>query len=580
MALVAFTRGMNRRILVHWYLSAITLGIVAESYLSGLSTSYIPTYLCVPPLLAAYHLGPRSAWAWGGVGFACLATIHFFPADLLPAMPAPTWLDRFAGQAGMLSLVLVFSTLAESSAEQYAEKLESASEELRVGALKLNKMLGVDSLTKLPNRVQFNRDFEAALRRAKENGSKLAILLIDLNGFKLINDRLGHAAGDQVLCDVAIRLREAIEAAEGKIARLGGDEFTVILEDLPDDFVAALIGGKIVRSISRDYRLNGRDLKLGASVGAASFPKDGESIDELISFADAAMYIAKSSRLGVQLYLPSMTEESRRKQEMSEQLDEAIDKDQFALVYQPQVDIRTSAIIGMEALLRWKRNGEHVSPAEFISLLEDSGSILEVGRWVMSQACQEAKFWAEHGRSMRMSVNVSSVQFEQPSFLDDVWHALERSGLDPSLLELELTETVFLHEPRQAIENIEMLRETGTSISIDDFGTGYSSLAYLKALPINRLKIDRSFIKDIPDEDDGMIAETIISLAHNLGMSVIAEGVDTQAQLDFLSHRACDEFQGYLFSRPIPGEQCRELLGIGTEKATSMMETKSLASAD
>lgn len=559
-SLIAFAKRVGRRVLANWYLAGVTLGIVVESYLSGLGISFAPAFFSIVVLLAAHQLGPRAAWVWGAVCMGCLITIHFMPQQMLPVMPGPSWIERFAGQAWILLLATLFASIAEATAEQYAIQLEAASEELREGAVKLNEMLGIDPLTQLPNRVQFNRDVDDALRRAQRNKSLLAILVIDLDGFKQINDKLGHAAGDQVLQEVAIRLREALEVTGGKIARLGGDEFTVLLEDLPDRFAAALAGGKIVRSISRDYRLDGRDLKLGASVGAALYPQDGDSIDELLSFADAAMYNAKSNRLGVQLYLPSMTEEAKRKQELSEQLDEAMDKEQFALVFQPQINVRSKEIIGAEALLRWNRNGKFVSPSEFISLLEDSGSIVDVGRWVLREACQEAAEWSNMGRPVRMSVNVSTVQFERESFLDDVCDALELAELDPNLLELELTETVFLDEPEKAIANIEMLRDIGVSISIDDFGTGYSSLAYLKALPINRLKIDRSFVKDIPNYDDGMIAETIVSLAHNLGMSVIAEGVDTEAQLEFLSHRACDEYQGFLFSPPISSEACRKLL--------------------
>ena len=409
--------------------------------------------------------------------------------------------------------------------------------------------------------MQFRKDAEIAFAKAEKNGTRVAILLLDLDGFKKINDRHGHAAGDQVLREVASRLADAVRATDGHIARLGGDEFTVLLENLPDDFAAVLTGGKIVRSISRDYRYQGRDLKLGASVGVATYPKDGKSLDELISYADAAMYSAKANRLGVQLYIPSMTEESRRVQEMVSQLAGAINRDEFNLVYQPQIDIRTKRIVGMESLLRWDRNGtEIVSPAEFISHLEDSGSIIEVGRWVLEQSCRQAKLWSEANTPVRVSVNVSTVQFRTSAFLDDVWNAIEVTGLDPALLDLELTETVFLDEPDQAIANIDFLRETGVSISIDDFGTGYSSLAYLKALPINRLKIDRSFIKDIPHNDDGMIAETVVNLAHNLGMSVLAEGVDSEAQLEFLRHRKCDEYQGYLFSRPVSGADASEIL--------------------
>jgi len=531
-------------------------------------------FFCVVVMVAAYQLGPRATWTWAAISLCCISLIYLVAINKTDLMsPATEWIDRFVAHIALILITAILSSFAERSAESYAEELRHVSDELRAGTHKLNILLGMDSLTKLPNRMQFRKDAEQALKMAKANNTRVAVLLIDLDGFKQINDRLGHAAGDQVLREVAIRLTDAVRASEGSIARLGGDEFTVLLEDLPDDFAAVLIGGKIVRSISRDYRFNGRDLKLGASVGVASFPKDGQSLDDLISFADTAMYSAKANRLGVQLYIPSMTEESRRIQQLVSHLDGAINRDEFSLVYQPQIDIRTKRIVGMESLLRWDRNGlEMVSPAEFISHLEDSGSIIEVGRWILEQSCLQAKRWAENDTPVRISVNVSSIQFRKSSFLDDVWNAIEVSKLDPALLDLELTETVFLDEPKQAIANIEFLRDTGISISIDDFGTGYSSLSYLKALPINRLKIDRSFVKDIPDHDDGMIAETVISLAHNLGMSVLAEGIDSEQQLNFLEHRKCDEYQGYLFSRPLPGPEASELLR-STKTSNSYQDT-------
>lgn len=551
--LIPFVGKTNRAEIVNAYLSSICVCLLAESYLSGLSLSYTPTLYCVVVLLAAYQLGPRSAWTWAAISLGCLLMIHFGMRNL-PSMPGPLVTDRIIGQVGMLFLVLMFSVMAESSAERYATKLKVASDELREGSRKLKTLVGTDTLTSLSNRHRFQKDFDSALERAKVEGSRLAILLIDLNGFKQINDRMGHAAGDEVLRVVAGRLQDAV-GGDGLIARLGGDEFTVIVENLPDNMAAPLIGGKIVRSISREYRLHGRDVKLGASVGAAMYPDDGDTIDDLLSHADAAMYDAKSKHLGVQLYAPSMTEEAERRQQIEEQLNEALERDEFSLFYQPQVEIATDKIVGMEALLRWKRNGEFVSPSVFIGHLEDCGSIIEVGRWVLEHACLQAKEWSKYGSDIRIAVNVSSVQFRQESFLDDVWNAIEASGIYPEMLDLELTETVFLDETREAIANIELLRETGISISIDDFGTGYSSLSYLKSLPINRLKIDRSFVKDIPNYDDGMIAETIINLSHNLGMSVLAEGVDMEAQLEYLRDRGCDEYQGFLYSRPLTAEE-------------------------
>ncbi len=559
-SLLTCRKKVGQRTIVTWFLLSATVVVTAMSCLTGFSRSYVPMFFCVIVMLAAYQLGPRATWTWGAISLSCIVFINLLSLSNTLPTPSFTHLEHFVAQLALVGMTIVLSSFAERSAESYAEELRYVTDELRAGTHKLNILLGMDSLTKLPNRMQFHKDADRALQRAKKHGSRVAVLLIDLDGFKQINDRLGHAAGDNVLREVAVRLTDAVQTSEAHIARLGGDEFTVLLEDLPDDFAAVLTGGKIVRSISRDYRLKGRDIKLGASVGVATFPKDGESLDDLISFADAAMYSAKANHLGVQRYIPSMTEETRRIQKLLSRLDGAINRDEFNLVYQPQVNIRSGRIVGMEALLRWQNAEETVSPAEFISHLEDSGSIIEVGRWVLEQSCRQAKKWAENNTPVRISVNVSSVQFGTSGLMDDVWNAIEVTKLDPALLDLELTETVFLDEPKQAIANIEFLQETGVSISIDDFGTGYSSLAYLKAIPINRLKIDRSFIKDIPHQDDGMIAETVINLAHNLGMSVLAEGVDSVPQLEFLRHRKCDEYQGYLFSRPISGAEASELL--------------------
>lgn len=559
--LVFFDREDIRRLSAQMFLVATTIGLVVQSCMSGLSQSYSSTFFCLVVLIATFLLGPREAWRWTGIALMSIVVVHFFAPPVPPPLPELVAIDRIAGQVTLVFVVLVFSVMAESSAERYARQLQTVSEELNEKTNRLMCLVGKDSLTDLPNRHQFHLDMEQTLIGASQTQERFALLLLDLDGFKEINDLHGHAAGDVVLKDVAVRLQQAL-ASEDCLARLGGDEFTIIAPTADDEVSASLLGGRVLRAISRKYQMFGRDMRLGASIGIAMYPDHGNCCDELLSHADAAMYEAKSRRLGVQVYERRLTEEQRELRKAEEELELAIARDEFALHFQPQVSFRTGHIVGMEALLRWEKGGQVIAPSKFISLLEDSGNIIHVGRWILEQACRHARVWSEHGSETRVAVNVSSVQFRQDTFLDDVWQALEATQVDPSLLDLELTETVFLDRTDVAIDSISALREMGVSVSVDDFGTGYSSLSYLKSLPINRLKIDRSFIKDIPFDDDGMIAETIIALGRNLGMSVLAEGVDTTEQLEFLRDLGCDEYQGFLFSRPLDLAATYKRLGV------------------
>ena len=559
--LVFFDRAEHRRFSAQVFLVATTIGLVVQSCMSGLSQSYSPTFFCLVVLIATFLLGPREAWRWTGIALMSIVVVQFFAPPAPPPLPELVAIDRITGQVTLVFVVLVFSIMAESSAEKYARQLENVSEELSEKTTRLMCLVGKDSLTDLPNRHQFHLDMEKALVEASQTQDPFAVLLLDLDGFKEINDMHGHAAGDVVLKDVAVRMQRAL-GREDCLARLGGDEFTIIAPTVHDEVSASLLGGRVLRAISRKYQMYGRDMRLDASVGIAMYPDHGNCCDELLSHADAAMYEAKSRRLGVQVYERRLTDEHRELRKAEEELELAIARDEFTLHFQPQVSFHTGHIVGMEALLRWEKGGQIIAPAKFISLLEDSGNIIHVGRWILQQACRHARVWSEHGAETRVAVNVSSVQFRQSTFLDDVWQALESTQVDPALLDLELTETVFLDRTDVAIDSISTLREMGVSVSVDDFGTGYSSLSYLKTLPINRLKIDRSFIKDIPCEDDGMIAETIIALGRNLGMSVLAEGVDTEEQLSFLRDLGCDEYQGFLFSRPLDLEATYERLGV------------------
>ncbi len=551
---------VNHRVLLHLYLGGTLVAMTVEALTSGQGSSEAPYFLACIVLIAANQLGPKAALCWASAAVLSVLFIHYgFTAEGLPLLRTPSKTDHLVAHVAIIGFVCTFSVFAEVSAREYAKSVNTISVELQDQARKLNELVCTDPLTGLPNRHQLHTHIESSLIRARDNDQILAVLLIDLNGFKPINDTLGHAAGDEVLRIVADRLRDAV-SHNCLITRLGGDEFTVVVDNPKNELEVVVLGANIVRSISRDLELENRQVDLGASVGVAIYPRHAETTDQLLSMADAAMYEAKARQCGVRVFEEEMFERLDRKREVDIQLQESLSQDEFSLVYQPQVRISDGRIVGMEALLRLNRDGEFVMPTEFVPQLESSRFIVEVGRWILNEACLQARRWQQRGYNLCISINVSPIQFQHGSFIDTVWDAIENNGIPPSLVDIELTETVLVHDTEATIAKLDMLRESGVSISIDDFGTGYSSLAYLKSMPISRLKIDRSFIKDIPEEDDGMISSTIISLAHNLGMTVIAEGVDCEAQLEFLREQGCEEYQGYHFSRPLDWMACESLL--------------------
>ena len=551
---------VDLKLLLHFYIGSALVALTAEGLVSGQAMSETPYFLSCLVLLSAHQLGPRAAVYWSVGSIVSIMFVHFgLSPGTIPVLRVSTPLDRFLAHVVIVVLTCAFSVYAEMAARRYASSIHTISDELKDQARQLNEMVCTDTLTGLANRHQLHTHVNSLIEHCRDNNQLMAILLIDLNGFKPINDTLGHAAGDEVLRIVAERMREAV-GHNCLITRLGGDEFTVVVENPKNELEVVVLAGNIVRSISRDLELDDRQVDLGASIGISIYPQHAETTDQLLSMADAAMYEAKSQRCGVRVFEEEMLKRLDRRREVDVQLRESLSQDEFSLVYQPQVRISDNRIVGMEALLRLKRDGEYIMPDEFIPQLESSGFIVEVGRWIFNEACMQVRRWQQRGYELNMSINVSPIQFHHNSFLNTVWDAIESNGIDPSLLDIEFTETVLLDDAEVAIAKIDMLRESGISISIDDFGTGYSSLAYLKSLPISRLKIDRSFIKDYPSNDDGIIASTIIALAHNLGMTVIAEGVDSEAQLEFLRKNGCEEYQGYLFSKPLEWMACESLL--------------------
>jgi diguanylate cyclase (GGDEF)-like protein/PAS domain S-box-containing protein len=430
---------------------------------------------------------------------------------------------------------------------------------------RLTYLAHYDELTGLPNRTLFNENLRQILVDSQRRQRLVAVMFLDLDRFKTINDTLGHETGDTLLKAVAERLRQSVRRGD-VIARLGGDEFTIALADVAQADDVALVAKKILESFAYPFQIGGRDLFVTTSIGIGLYPQDHEQADGLLKSADAAMYRAKElGRNNYQFYTKELNAQASKRLALETHLRRALERNEFFLNYQPQVDLRTGEMVGMEALIRWQ-NPELglVSPADFIPLAEETGLIVPIGDWVLRTACNQNKAWQKAGLpALRISVNLSARQFREKNLIDTVRQILDQTGLAPKYLELELTESLLQH-----VETAELvlkeLHNLGVHLSVDDFGTGYSSLNYLKRFPIDNLKIDRSFVRDvINDPDDAAITDAIITMAHTLGIYVVAEGVETREQLAFLHQHRCDLVQGYYFSKPLPAEAFVELLRSG-----------------
>jgi len=426
-----------------------------------------------------------------------------------------------------------------------------------------------DSLTGLPNRILFNDRLTIALQNAKRSKTKIALLFIDLDHFKEINDSLGHDVGDKILKTVTKRLQETLRNKD-TLARLGGDEFTIILEDLIEVQDASIISSKILEILSEVIEIDENRLYVSSSIGISIYPDDGHSTQNLLKFADSAMYKAKDEgRNNYQYYNAKMTEIAFERVVMEASLREALKKEEFVVYYQPQVDGLTDKLIGMEALVRWNHPTMGlVSPAKFISLAETTGLIIELDRFVMRTAMTQLAQWYKRGyKPGVLALNLAIKQLQQKDFTKMIHSLLESTGCKPEWVELEVTESQIMRDPEQAISQLQYISDLGIKLAVDDFGTGYSSLAYLKRLPIDKLKIDQAFIQNIPDdEEDVAIARAVIALASSLNLNIIAEGVETQKQKDFIVNNGCRNIQGYFYSKPIPAEDIEKILKTGDLK--------------
>jgi diguanylate cyclase (GGDEF)-like protein/PAS domain S-box-containing protein len=420
-----------------------------------------------------------------------------------------------------------------------------------------------DPLTGLINRYNLENRLDQALLSAHRDDLRVAVMFIDMDRFKTINDTLGHHVGDLLLIEVARRLRDSVRESD-IVARLGGDEFIVVLTRMTGAMDAAPLADKILRSLGQTYSLEGKELHSSPSIGIAIYPGDGEDGSALMKNADTAMYHAKGrGRNNVQYFTAAMNAAASERMGLENDLHQALNKGQLHLYYQPQVHAHNGRIFGVEALARWHHPVFGDIPAlKFIPIAEESGLIESLGSWVLEEACRQLSAWRVEGvEDIRMAVNLSAQQLRAPGLAQTVAAVLKRHGLKGSDLELEITESVAMENPERATSQLQALRDIGIQLAIDDFGTGYSSLAYLKRLPIQVLKLDRTFVRDIEtDPSDAEISAATIALAHNLGLKVIAEGVETEAQRDYLIQRQCDFMQGYLFSKPLPAEAVLKLI--------------------
>ncbi|OGW19656.1 MAG: hypothetical protein A2072_01960 [Nitrospirae bacterium GWC1_57_7] len=479
-----------------------------------------------------------------------------------------------AGAADYLVKSEINAYLLERSIRYAIEKKRAEAQILH--------MAYYDSLTSLPNRLLFQDRLNQAIIHAERYERMSAMMFLDLDNFKRINDTFGHRVGDLLLKAVADRLKECVRDSDSvarqhtdilniTVARQGGDEFTVLLSEVREPEDAAKVAQRFLDRLSQPFLLDGHEVFITVSIGIAIYEVDGKDLESLLKNADAAMYHAKEQgKNNYQFYKHSMNATSLEKLEFENDLRRALERKEFLLYYQPQIDVRTGGIVGMEALIRWQHPGRGmVSPAEFIPMAEETGLIIPIGAWVLQTACAQNKAWQAAGLTpIPVSVNLSNRQFRQRDLMQAITAAVETSGLEPRHLVLEITESAIMHEPAVSSAMLHQLTAQGLRLAMDDFGTGYSSLGNLKRLPIYAIKIDRSFVMDITtDPDDAAITKAIIAMGRNLNLTVIAEGVETEQQLAFLYEQGCHTIQGYLISPPLPAHEASDILAREKEGA-------------
>jgi len=459
--------------------------------------------------------------------------------------------------------------------------LVRASRTERVMAQQMIHSAEHDFLTGLPNRSLLIDRIGQSIALAQRHGKQIAVLCLDVDGFKHVNDSLGHTVGDRLLQSLAGRLVDCVNTID-TVSRQGGDEFAVLLSEIDHADDAAVMSRSLMDAVEMATLIGLHDLHVTASIGVSIYPGDGMDAETLIKNADTAMYQAKENgRQNYQFFKPAMYDRAVERQAIEEHLRRALERQEFTLQYQPKISVRTGIVTGAEALIRWTHPTRGVvPPARFIPVAEACGLIMPIGAWVLREACTQAQAWRDAGLPMvTMAVNVSAMQFRNQNFLHDLYAILRETGLDPKYLELELTESALMQRPELTASILSTLRNKGVRVAVDDFGTGYSSLSYLHMFPLDALKIDQSFVQQITSiPDETTIVRAIISMGQSLNLRVIAEGVETQDQLDFLTAHQCDEAQGYYFSKPVSSEEFATLLASGDPIGVGANEEPSLNS--
>ncbi len=537
-ALWLFFRLRDGKSLNHW-LTRVAAAVVMGLSISGMHYTGMAASRFAIGSFCRGGVSLQNDWLAGGIGIAAF------------------------GLLGITLAIAVYDAHLQSKARIQAVRLERANAALQHQATH-------DALTGLPNRRLFLDRLEREIAHAERGGQFFAVLLVDLDRFKVVNDTLGHGAGDELLIEIARRLSGAIRAVD-TVARTGGDEFLLLVAGIREPADAAIIATKIVSALDESVRINGTEVHTSASIGISVHPTDGADAESLIAHADEAMYFAKQrGRNGFQFFSAGMSVFSRKRLDFESDLRRALPLKQFEVHYQPKIDIGTGRVNSVEALLRWRHPTRGlIGPSEFIPLAEESGLMFSIGEWVLREACRQARQWLREGLSfIRVAVNISPIHFLQPKFLDIVRSALLDHDLEPQYLEVELTETTVMNHAESSIAILEELSRMGVLVSIDDFGTGYSSMSYLRRFPIDKLKIDRSFINDLTtNADAASIVKAVISLAHSLRLKVVAEGVETAEQLQQLQDLGCDQFQGFFRSPAVLPDEIAKFVASASQVA-------------
>ena len=534
------------------------------------------------PMLSLLMGARRSAWVWSGIS---VATLTFFCLAESLGIEIPdywtgsriagdlAWVQRMVDVGTWIAVLVTISYAYERQRRGHAAKLEGEIRQRKLAEERTHYLAYYDELTTLPNREHFKERLARAVENATRIDRMVSVLFLDLDGFKEVNDTLGHGIGDELLKLVAQRLMGCVRlvdsvsrgrsASEPMVSRLGGDEFIVMLSGIRDDREAVLVAQRILRELEKPMVLSGHEVFISASIGIAMYPDDGVDLDLLLRNADMAMYRAKEhGKNGFQFFTSSMNDGLVRKASLGNDLHRALDRDELFLCYQPIVEARSRVPVGVEALVRWQHPERGLlSPGEFIEIAERTGLIVPIGDWILRSACEQSVAWQQAGLSVRMAVNISSRQIRKKALAESIAGILQDTGLEPSMLEIEITENAMMDDEDEAARALKEIRALGVHIALDDFGTGYSSLSYIKRFSVDSLKIDRSFTQELEKNAEAQaITNAIIAMAHQLHLKVVAEGVETASQERFLTTHGCDELQGFLFGRPVLADELEQAL--------------------